>query len=71
MERIRTAPVLEQDRERAEARAKILLDLREQMQQATDLADLIQSGNATAADQRQALVMCLRGMVRVARYLLH
>jgi hypothetical protein len=71
MERIRTAPVAPLDLERERARAEIRLALREQMQQASDLADVIQSGNSTTADQRLALAMCLRGMVRISRYLLH
>jgi hypothetical protein len=41
--------------------------LQARMQEALDLAVAIEAGTATAADQRRALVMCLRGIVRLTR----
>jgi len=41
--------------------------LRDRLQEMADLANLIESGAATAADQRRALVLSLRGSLRLAR----
>lgn len=41
--------------------------LHDRMQQMLDLANAIEGGTATPADQRIALVLCLRGTVRLTR----
>lgn len=41
--------------------------LHDRMQQMLDLATAIEGGTPTPADQRLALVLCLRGTVRLAR----
>ncbi len=50
-----------------ENRLAISEALRSRMQEAGDLADKLQAGTATAAEQRQALVLCLRAVVRLTR----
>ncbi len=44
--------------------------LRQHLHDALDLATLVQSGQATAQQQRDALALCLRGTVRLARLVL-
>lgn len=41
--------------------------LHDRMQQALDLADALDANTATPAQQRAALALCLRGVVRLAR----
>src|SRR5262245_24227905 len=45
---------------------KMRLDLHDRLQEMRDLAGRVEDGTATAADQRRALVLCLRGTVRLA-----
>lgn len=48
-------------------RASMVTSLRDRRQVALDLADALEQGTATPAQQRQALALCLRGMVRLGR----
>lgn len=74
MERLTFKPVAEPDvaefaveQQHEENRDLMAWQLRNRMQEALDLADAIDAGTATAADQRRALVICLRGLVRLTR----
>jgi hypothetical protein len=44
-------------------------DIQQKISEALALADKIEAGDATIAEQRQGLVMALRGVCRIARYL--
>lgn len=66
MQRYRTPP---KDAETETQRRVQLDDVRQQLQAAMALADLIESPDGTPADVRRGTVMALRGLVRVARYL--
>src|SRR5262245_51435633 len=50
--------------------ATMRLSLHDRIQEMRDLATGVEAGTATAADQRRALVLCLRGTVRLALLML-
>jgi len=70
MQRLRFQPVSDAQRVEEQERLEACERMRGRIDDLLAAADLIDSGIATAQQQRDALVMSLRGVTHMARYLL-